>query len=449
MAQILSSFLVGVGFDYDKKGANEIGSGIDSIKGKALQLGTVVAGAFGVKALTNDFAQSKDELGKFGEVFKVSASDMYAFGQAIEHEGGTLEGFMSQLASLEKMRAGLQQGDAEFIGAAGRAGLDVNGLIEATSATEGYLELADQFQAMTQSQRLNAAGALGLDDASIRLLSRGSDVIEQQLVRMKQIRDVTPEMTAEAARYNDEMQDLTNNLGGFADTVSMMLLPNINDVVSSTNEWIGANRELINQNLDTTLSVVGDNFNTLATAGGLLAGSGLLGTLAGISKYVPIIGGSLGKVVGGFAKLSALGAAGTIGYEILTTKFTQEGVKDFTGLELPEWMFTPISELTDDVSIPDWVPFFGGDDEEATPALDRSFQRSGLPVIDIPDQRFQSFDNKTQQQTQQNATSSVGRNSQLNVSFNLDGQVLERKTIEIMETQNELALSEITTSVVS
>lgn len=434
MANTLSNFLIGVGFDYDNKGATEIGSGLDSIKGKALQLGSVVAGAFGIKKLTSDFAASRDELGKFSQTFGLLPSDVFGFGQALQHEGGSLEGFMSQLVSLEKMRAGLQQGDAGFIGMAGQAGLNVNPLIDAQNATEGYLALANQFQAMSQSQRINAAGALGLDEASIRLLSQGSEQIQKTVNRMKGIRDVTPEMTQEARRYNDQMQDLTNNIGSFADKASMTLLPAINDIVEDTNEWIDANKKLINQNLDKVLEPIGENFGVIATAGGLLAGSGILATFAGLAKHVPIVGGALGGVAAGLGKISALGAAGTIGYEILTTKFTQEGVEDTTGVKLPQWMFTPIREL------------WNGDDDAPsnTPKINRGFQRSDLPSVpsDFPD--LPMFKNNPQS----SIGGSVKSNTTLNVTLEMDGQVLSRKVMSVIDDQNELALEELTSTMV-
>ena len=74
MSNVISSFLVGIGFDYDKKSAKQIEGGIDTIKSKALQLGAVVAGGFGLKSLTADFASSADMLGKFSQVFGVNAN---------------------------------------------------------------------------------------------------------------------------------------------------------------------------------------------------------------------------------------------------------------------------------------------------------------------------------------------------------------------------------------
>ncbi len=62
MAKTISNLLVGIGFDLDKKSTDKVSSGIDSVKSKALKLGGVVAGAFGIKALTSDFANAKDDL---------------------------------------------------------------------------------------------------------------------------------------------------------------------------------------------------------------------------------------------------------------------------------------------------------------------------------------------------------------------------------------------------
>ena len=178
MSNVISSFLVGIGFDYDKKSAKQIEGGIDTIKSKALQLGAVVAGGFGLKSLTSDFASSADMLGKFSQVFGVNANEIQAFGNALATEGGTLESFMNQIESIERARARIRVGDVGFFAPAGKAGLDPNVIANANNATDAYLALADSFRSMNNQQRINAAEALGLDESSIRLLSQGRDAVE-------------------------------------------------------------------------------------------------------------------------------------------------------------------------------------------------------------------------------------------------------------------------------
>lgn len=311
MSKTISNFLVGIGFDFDKKSTDKVASSIDNVKTKALQLGTVVAGAFGIKALTSDFANAKDDLGKFGEVFGVTASDVMAFGNAMRIEGGTLEGFMSQLSQLEQFRAGLAVGDAGFLAQAGRAGLDVTGLVEAQSATEGFLELADQFQAMSQQQRLNAATALGLDEATIRLLSRGRSSIEDLVEAQRKLRPITEEMTEAARIFNEETKNLGNNLGGIADQISVKLLPQISNVVAGMNDWIGANRKLINSGLDTFFESINESTLAIAASLGLIAAGSSVAAVGAVSEKLG--GGAVSKGIKGVGGLAAkTGAVGLV-----------------------------------------------------------------------------------------------------------------------------------------
>jgi hypothetical protein len=242
VSKTITNFLVGLGFDYDKKGATDIGSGIDSIKSKALQLGSVVAGAFGIKALTADFAASKDMLGKFSEVFNVSANDVQAFGNALATEGGSLESFMAQLESIERARARIKVGDVSFFAPAGKAGLDPNAIADARTATDAYLGLADSFAKMNTQQRINAAEALGLDEASIRLLSQGRTAVEELVAKYATIRPITKDMTESAAEFNRQWLEINQNVGGVADAISAELVPVINDITKSVNNWFGENQ---------------------------------------------------------------------------------------------------------------------------------------------------------------------------------------------------------------
>lgn len=316
MPNTITNFLVGLGFEYDERGAKQMESSIDGIGSKALQLGALVAGAFGINQLTSGFAQANDTLGKFSDTLGVSANDVNAFGNAISHEGGTLDGFMQQLQGIEELRAGLLQGDAEFIAVAGRAGIDTTDLIAATDATEAYISLADQFAQMTSQQRLNAARALGLDEASIRLLSKGRDQVSRIVDEQRRLRPVTEQMTKASARFNDETQVLGNNIGRQADRISTKLLPEINNVISDVNAWFTANDKIINQGMDEVLDPIADNFSEVATAAGLFAASGALGTFAGLARYVPLVGGGLAGIATSLGSIVAIGGAGAAGYAV-------------------------------------------------------------------------------------------------------------------------------------
>lgn len=269
MAQVLTNFLVGLGFQYDSKGAKEIDAGIQSIKASALQLGAVVGGAFGMKALTSDFAASTNTLTDFARVMGTGAEEVLALGTALRTEGGTLESFMSQIAGIERLRAGLLVGDAGFIAQAGRAGIDTGPLIAATNATEAYISLADQFARMTTQQRLNAAAALGLDEASIRLLSQGSAQVDALVAKFRDIRPLTGEMSQAARDFRNEWVELEGNIGGVADAISTQLLPVINDITGQINSWFGENRGDVRTGIRGFIAEGQDRLNE---AGGLSLG---------------------------------------------------------------------------------------------------------------------------------------------------------------------------------
>lgn len=400
MANTITNFLVGIGFDYDENATKEIGSGIDSVKSKALQLGAVVAGAFGIKALTGDFANANDTLGKFSQVFNVTADDISSFGRALAIEGGTVESFISQLEGLERLRAGTKQGEFGFVAAAQLAGIDTQGFIDATNATEAYLALADQFKSLSGQQRINAASAFGLDDASIRLLSRGREGVEKLVEQQRVIRPVTEAMTQSSAEFNDQMINLTNNVGSFADRISERLLPEINNVIDGMNKWIGVNRELANSGIDKFLDFAIDNPSAVAAGTGLVA-TGALATSAGLLSKVPGIGGALGASSKFGAGGLGIASAGLLGVAI------GEEINKYLSIENKNVVGRSIAEI-----------FAGFGNIEAKIAIAK---------------------NEGTYRPQAN-------NQQINLTVEVGGETIDKRIVNVTERQNQITLNDLTST---
>lgn len=250
MTSTITNFLVGIGFEYDKKSADAIGSGIDGITTKAKQLGAVVAGAFGIKALTTDFAEARDTLGKFSDVMGLVPENVLAFGNALATEGGSLESFLTQIESIERARARIRVGDVGFFAPAGKAGLDPNAIADAETATDAYLGLADAFAKMSQQERLNAAETLGLDQASILLLSQGRDAVEELVAKFEEIRPISERSTEQAAAFNRAWVEAKANASGFIDIISDRLLPKMTDAVELVNYLANIEREETREAVD-------------------------------------------------------------------------------------------------------------------------------------------------------------------------------------------------------
>ena len=440
MSKVISSFLVGLGFDVDPKGAKEFERGIDSVRSKALQLGKVVAGGFGVKALTADFAASRDMLGKFSETFGVLPETVLALGNALSTQGGSLEGFMFQLENIERIRSRLLVGDTGFFAPAAKAGIDPNTIINASNATEAYLSLSDAMSRMDTQQRLNVSEALGLDEASIRLLSQGREGVDQLVEKFRAVRPVTDSSVESAAEFNRQWLEMKQNIGSAADSVSDEFLPVVNDAIGGINSWIGVNKELVNSN-----AIVFAGFS------GLVASTGALKTLKMMSKYIPAIGTGLASVASGAAAVSGVATAAVGGYAAGTV------INEY----LPDDYKTDLGR-----SIAHVLASFGNDEAQA--ALDAeaaaggftpTFQKQvdagyyGAPgqygasesSMWSPQNNLSSIDFASQRR---GATSgqNVPQRQTIEIPIILDGQALDRRTVEIVDGMAQTAIDDISSN---
>lgn len=332
MPNTLSNFLIGIGFDFDEDSTKGVDSSIDRVKSNALQMGAVLAGAFGIKGLTADFAEAADRIGKFSEVFGVIPNEVAGLGRALTIEGGSMEGLISQIETIERLRAGVLRGDVGVFARAGISKIDAGIITNAESATEAYIKLGDSFKNLSQQERINAADALGLDAASIRLLSNGSDEVRRLAKEQQTIRPLTEEMTESAARFNKVTANFGNTVGGFADTVSKGLVPAVSDAVEGVTKYLNLNQEIINSNLEGATDIVAKNFETIAISGGLIASSGVLATFGSLASLVPVIGTGLAAIAFGLASITGITAAGFLAYEF----WNPEDFEEAFGVELPD-----------------------------------------------------------------------------------------------------------------
>tara|TARA_R110000772_G_scaffold109924_1_gene213285 strand:- start:3186 stop:4469 length:1284 start_codon:yes stop_codon:yes gene_type:complete len=424
MSNVISSLLVGIGIEFDKKSAKETESGIDGIKSKALQLGAVVAGAYGIKKLATDFADSADMLGKFSETFGGTANEIQALGSALTTEGGSLESFMGQLESLERARARIKVGDVAFFAPAGKAGLDPNDVANAENAAEAYLGLANSFAKMNQQERINAAEALGLDASSIRLLSQGRESVDLLVEKYKTIRPLTDEMTGSAAEFNRQWVEIKANVSSVTDTIGLDLVEAMNGPLDQINNWIEANKELVDSNATT--------FTGIAS---LIAGSGLLLQLSGIASIIPGIGAGLANILKMGGRGGLVGAAAATGYA--TGSVISDNLSDETNNSIGKHIARVLALLGNDDAKKAYMT--NENVNQITPYLESS------PTLLQPRQ-------ETQQSTVDSSGSNLFNKSEMkqtinvNANFTLDGQVIDRKIMKVVDGMAQNAIDDISSS---
>lgn len=437
MAKVLTSFLVGLGIDYDNKGEKEAEKGLDSVKSQALQVGKVLAGAFGAKKLTFDFAEANDRLGKFVEVYGGSVSDIRALGIALEKEGGSFDSIFSNLANLEQMRAGLLVGETGAYEQAAIAGLDPSIITNASNAQDAFERLSDAFAGMSREQRLNAGNALGFDDATIRLLAGGSLELNRIIEQQQKIRNVTAGMTQDAAEFNDAWIDMTEAFGQLGDTVSTKVLPPLTDLMNLTTELLTSNKEWTDDLL-VGLGAVAVSLGVVKTGmaalklGKVLGGPGGMANAAGCGCGIGGPGGKGGKspMIGEgrnlIGRAGAVGLAAWGGYEVGSVLYEQV---------LPQVVKDGAGNLTTS-----FMAALGNEEAKAT--LDR-MKAYRLSTGEIPAQ-MDHASRRRESRTENRSSQTMNQN--VNVTLELDGDVLTRKVIEVGERNNQTTLNDLQTT---
>ncbi|AFC22438.1 tail fiber protein/ lysozyme [Vibrio phage CP-T1] len=451
MATTITNFLVGLGMDTTEfdKGQRNVTSGLDSMRSKALQLGALAGGAFGAKALTFGFAEAADNIGKFSEVFSVIPDDIRAMGAALAQEGGSLESFMAQIETLERLRASTPQQIGALFAEAGIRGVDPSVILSAKSATDAYLALADVFDDLTAKQRLAVAPVFGLDEASIRLLSKGRQEVESMVERQRDIRPLTTQMTEEAGRFNRQWKDIQNNIGSIADQISVGILPPLTDLVGELDDWVDANKELINSGINDFTAVFADNIHEIAIAGGILATGGLLTGLAGMAKYVPLIGGGLATAAMAARTITGIGAAGMaayVGADIVDEKLRENisgydewdakvtrYIYDITGIDLSRGNVNEGTERSTGSTkrySSDEMDTMARDMMTRLPTIEPTLFSSGMVAP----------------QTQRNSQPAPQNDRPIQINMILDGQVLDSRIIDVTSRMDETTIDELSSS---
>lgn len=319
MANTLASFLVGIGLDYDNKGAKQAVSSLDSIKRTALQAGAAVAGAFGARAITKGISDRTNLYRQQAEVIGTTTESLDALARVYEREGGNADSLMSQLESIKKLRAGLQAGKVDWIPEGALAGLDTSAIINEADPVKAYQNILDQLSKMSVEQRLNVAQAIGLDTKSINLAVKGGEYLTTQLAKALDRRPMVSQLEKDSEVFSKNWSDMWDNISGIIDRASAKILPKVNGITGSVNEFFDSNREDINSGFDAAFGTIADNLDlVLAGIIGLKA-AGIGGLITKFSKL-----GSTAAGVGALAK-----NLGLIGVAYAGIDFTlKEGGKD-------------------------------------------------------------------------------------------------------------------------
>lgn len=345
----IADFVVGLGFDTSdfEKGSRRVSTELTGLRSDILQVGATLAGAFGVKALTIDFATTNDQLRQVAESLGVTTGALYGMDEAAKSFGAREGEMASLLRTLTSMKTRFSElGELGAFEELAKLGVDIDKLTSAKDSVSAMLALSDELAKLSTSRRFEAASVLGISAQTLDLLSSGSKSVSDLSKAYQDARPHTEAMAEASRKLIAQWNELTERVGGRADRLSTPLVAALADITGGMNDWLEANQALIDQNIDDFIKTISDNFNILAPVAVAVAGSGLATTFAGLAKSVPIVGSAMAAVAASLGKVAVL--AGAIGVAAELWDWDAETLKEKTGIELPDWVFKPVGELIDD-----------------------------------------------------------------------------------------------------
>lgn len=377
MSSVLTSFLVGIGWDTSgfDQGTKHIESSMGSVKSSVLQTAASIGTLTALTGAGLKFAKSTSEIDNFTRSIGVGRSDLLAFGGALQGMGGDADSAIGILTSLEQKRASILTGETGWIAPAARAGIDTNSILQATDSLDAVLRLSDQFQQLSAQQRLNAADALGFDPATVAFLSQGRDVVEATLNQYRDARPLVDGLTEASRDLTQEWSRLEALAGGIGDKVQSKLIPAITQATTVVTEFLNANKQAIDAGIEkygtpenieaASVAAAGAGVSTAgAVAGSLLKRFGLTGTGSLVAGGARLVGGA--GIAYGVADIASRFADEQLqqipGYQELDAAFTRKAY-DVTGWDLSRGnVYEGVSrESLYQFTAPDsaWTPGYG------------------------------------------------------------------------------------------
>lgn len=422
MSKVLTSFLVGIGYDTKglEAGEKRVEGSMRGVKGMALGISAALVGAFGAaSASVVATARRVDELALATNNLRTSQQYVYDYGNAIRFLGGNADDALSAVTTIEQALNNLRlRGELGPLQDLALAGVDISRLTGAEDAEQFLRELASQLPELDKQQRALVQDALGLSDAVLKSLSGGVNELDRSLEKANALTGNIEQLTEDSRKLAENATIFSLAIEGIANELAEKFLPSLVGVSSWATSFLAENRGSISEGIDVLAG------NPEATAG-IGAGAAASVAGAGLSKL-----GLTG--VGG-----ALKSAGQIGIIIsiadLVTPYIDPIFDKLFGVERGE------SDVYSGSIIR------GADDIDYLNRRDRSASDTIAPQASreaVSEERMANADAIAGALSK----SPIKVNSSINLAVELDGQAIEAKIIDVTEREAFNTLDDITTT---
>lgn len=239
----------GAAFTSAKRRLSDLASSAAKVGSGFGGLGSALAGLTGIGGLTaaltgggfiaavKSAADAADRLDELSERTGVAVESLNGLDYAIKLSGGSTDELEKGLQSLNKKLSEVAAGDKST------AALFKSLRINATSAEEALLQLADVFPQMSKQDQVRiGTELLGKSYAAlVPLLAQGRAELQGMVEEGQRLNPITAQMAREAAQFNDNLDKMRRTFDGISTVIGNRLLPGFNDILEFTQR---AQREL-------------------------------------------------------------------------------------------------------------------------------------------------------------------------------------------------------------
>lgn len=227
MSDVITSFLVGLGIQYDDTGSKKFNESLSGIESATLRAGSVLSSAMAAAGVViSNNAQHIANVNLEASRMSVSSQYVLQYGAAIERMGGNADDAIGQLQTLDRIMDDLHtRGRSDTLNELAQAGFNVQNLSQATDAQDLQRRIADEYQHANSSQRRVASSILGTDPATANLYSGGSEYLRQQIDDAGNLQHITQSLIDKSAQYNLSLRDAQSSWNGLVNTASNQYLP--------------------------------------------------------------------------------------------------------------------------------------------------------------------------------------------------------------------------------
>ncbi|CFQ33773.1 glycoside hydrolase family 104 protein [Yersinia aleksiciae] len=273
MSETIDSLLVSLGLETDAKSFQTANDAVKGIKDGILQLAAAAGTGVGLKALTADLSASVLEMDRLSKITNFTVKQIDGLRYAMRSLGLSPDAANQIVQKIPDLQQRARQGElgdkAYWNGAfnptefANKTGID------------SLKYLIDAYGKMDNDQRRNLRSGIGSgdNDPFTRLLEGGSKGLNASLKNFEELyKPLDPKLINSANEFNKEMADLATNFDNLARSMGGDLLPIINALLESINQFIKENPEVSKAIL--TAAGLAGTVGALKFVGGMLPSGG-------------------------------------------------------------------------------------------------------------------------------------------------------------------------------